>query len=191
MENAKTDVTVKRITVTGTLYEKGTFGTWQKVSSCSNTSAYDYNQKTTVDKYRHIAHFSHDNRLNKLSEQMEAQITNSASQGAEWSGNVEFTAEIKKKIIESLKGTLGISYKETRTTNEAVGYKVVHTVPAGKVGHINLYYKGYKIGGRLTVWTANTSNPSQSKRYATYDVNSTLYPSDTLDIFSESYNANI
>lgn len=72
---------------------------------------YDYNQKTTVDKYRHIAHFSHDNRLNKLSEQMEAQITNSASQGAEWSGNVEFTAEIKKKIIESLKGTLGISYK--------------------------------------------------------------------------------
>lgn len=66
-----------------------------------------------------------------------------------------------------------------------------YTVPAGKVGHINLYYKGYKIGGRLTVWTANTSNPSQSKRYATYDVNSTLYPSDTLDIFSESYNANI
>ena len=36
--NAKTDVAVKRITVTGTLYEKGTFGTWQKVSSCSNTS---------------------------------------------------------------------------------------------------------------------------------------------------------
>ena len=35
--NAKTDVTVKRITVTGTLYEKGTFGTWQKVSSCYNT----------------------------------------------------------------------------------------------------------------------------------------------------------
>ena len=36
--NAKTDVAVKRITVTGTLHEKGTFGTWQKVSSCSNTS---------------------------------------------------------------------------------------------------------------------------------------------------------
>ena len=118
---------------------------------------YDYNQKTTVDKYRHIAHFSHDNRLNKLSEQMEAQITNSASQGAEWSGNVEFTAEIKKKIIE--------------------------------ISH-DLTHKGYKIGGKLTVWTANTSNPSQSKRYAIYDVNSTLYPSDTLDIFSESYNAN-
>lgn len=36
--NAKTDVAVKRITVTGTLYEKGTFGTWQRVSNCSNTS---------------------------------------------------------------------------------------------------------------------------------------------------------
>lgn len=35
--NAKTDVAVKSIAVTGTLYEKGTFGTWQKVSSCSNT----------------------------------------------------------------------------------------------------------------------------------------------------------
>ena len=36
--NAKTDVAVKSIAVTGTLYEKGTFGTWQKVSSCSNSS---------------------------------------------------------------------------------------------------------------------------------------------------------
>ena len=43
--NAKTDVTVKRITVTGTLYEKGTFGTWQKVSSCSNTSAFKKHTK--------------------------------------------------------------------------------------------------------------------------------------------------
>jgi len=38
--NAKTDVAVKSIAVTGTLYEKGTFGTWQKISSCSNTSAF-------------------------------------------------------------------------------------------------------------------------------------------------------
>lgn len=84
-------------------------------------------------------------------------------------------------------------YKENSTVKGTISqsFYQVNTVPAGKVGHINLYYKGYKIGGRLTVWTANTSNPSQSKRYATYDVNSTLYPSDTLDIFSESYNANI
>ena len=66
-----------------------------------------------------------------------------------------------------------------------------HYVPDGFERDYEQGYKGYKIGGRLTVWTANTSNPSQSKRYATYDVNSTLYPSDTLDIFSESYNANI
>ena len=36
--NAKTDVAVKSIAVTGTLYEKGTFGTWQRVSNCLNTS---------------------------------------------------------------------------------------------------------------------------------------------------------
>lgn len=29
---------IKSISVSGTLYEKGTFGTWQRVSNCSNTS---------------------------------------------------------------------------------------------------------------------------------------------------------
>ena len=29
---------IKKISVSGVLYEKGTIGTWQKVSSCSNSS---------------------------------------------------------------------------------------------------------------------------------------------------------
>ena len=29
---------IKSISVSGILYEKGTFGTWQRVSNCSNTS---------------------------------------------------------------------------------------------------------------------------------------------------------
>ena len=36
--DAQTRTGIKSISVSGTLYEKGTFGTWQKVSSCSNTS---------------------------------------------------------------------------------------------------------------------------------------------------------
>ena len=36
--NAQTRTGVKKISVSGVLYEKGTIGTWQKVSSCSNSS---------------------------------------------------------------------------------------------------------------------------------------------------------
>lgn len=36
--DAQTRTGIKSISVSGTLYEKGTFGTWQRVSNCSNTS---------------------------------------------------------------------------------------------------------------------------------------------------------
>ena len=36
--DAQTRTGVKKISVSGVLYEKGTIGTWQKVSSCSNSS---------------------------------------------------------------------------------------------------------------------------------------------------------
>ena len=36
--DAQTRTGVQKISVSGVLYEKGTIGTWQKVSSCSNSS---------------------------------------------------------------------------------------------------------------------------------------------------------
>lgn len=36
--DAQTRTGIKSISVSGTLYEKGTFGAWQRVSNCSNTS---------------------------------------------------------------------------------------------------------------------------------------------------------
>ena len=36
--DAQTRTGIKSISVSGTLYEKGTFGTWQRVSNCLNTS---------------------------------------------------------------------------------------------------------------------------------------------------------
>lgn len=36
--DAQTRTGIKNISVSGTLYEKGTFGTWQRVSNCSNSS---------------------------------------------------------------------------------------------------------------------------------------------------------
>ena len=36
--DAQTRTGIKSISVSGSLYEKGTFGTWQRVSNCSNTS---------------------------------------------------------------------------------------------------------------------------------------------------------
>ena len=38
LHKAMAEVGVKKISVSGVLYEKGTIGTWQKVSSCSNSS---------------------------------------------------------------------------------------------------------------------------------------------------------
>ena len=36
--DAQTRTGIKSISVSGSLYEKGTFGTWQRVSNCSNSS---------------------------------------------------------------------------------------------------------------------------------------------------------
>ena len=36
--DAQTRTGIKSISVSGSLYEKGSFGTWQRVSNCSNTS---------------------------------------------------------------------------------------------------------------------------------------------------------
>ena len=80
------------------------------------------------------------------------------------------------KENSTVKGTISQSFYQVNAKTDVTVKRITVTG--------TLYEKG-------TFWTANTSNPSQSKRYATYDVNSTLYPSDTLDIFSESYNANI
>lgn len=146
------------------------------------------NRKTEqIDEYKLIAKFKHDNRNGSASAAMKAQITVSEAQGGEWGGNVNFTDEIKTGIISSLKASVGVSYKASRSRNEAVGYSVDYTVPRGKIGHVDLYYRGTKVTGQLTTWSANTSGISSSKRYSTCDITAVLYPSDNLDIYSKSY----
>lgn len=151
--------------------------------------SYVYNVRTPVDKYKIIAKFTHSNKLGTSKDLMTATVTSSTSQGSEWSGSVQFTGEIKVAILGEIKAQGGGSYKSSRVTNEAVGYSVTHNVAAGKVGHIDLYYRGYKIGGRLTTWTAFTGDMEGSKRYSTTDVYATLYPSEYLDIFSDAYDS--
>lgn len=151
--------------------------------------SYAYNVKTQVDKFRVIGKFTHSNKLGTSVDPMNVTVTNSTSQGSEWSGSIQFTGEIKAGILGEIKAQGGGSYKSSRVTNEAVGYSVSHEVAPGKIGHIDLYYRGYKIGGKLTTWTAFTGDMEGSKRYSTQDVYATLYPSDYLDIYSESYDS--
>lgn len=64
--DAQTRTGIKSISVSGTLYEKGTFGTWQRVSNCLNTSTtsncmasgnYNSYKGTSTVNYRHFKLF--------------------------------------------------------------------------------------------------------------------------------------
>ncbi|SHO48207.1 hypothetical protein [Anaerocolumna xylanovorans] len=149
-------------------------------------SSYNYNVTSKVDKFKTIATFSHNNKYGSGPAVMNGVVTNSTSQGSEWSGNVSFTGEIKAGILADIKTQVGVGYKDSRSTNEAVGYSLSYTVPKGKVGHIDLYYRGTKVGGTVTTWTAYTANMN-NKLYTTSYVYATVYPSSNIDIYSETY----
>lgn len=149
-------------------------------------SSFQYGVTTKIDKYKVIATFTNNNKYGNGAAAMTGTVTNSTSQGSEWSGNISFTADIKVGILGSVKTQVGGEYKQSRSTNEAVGYSVSYTVPKGRVGHIDLYYRGTKIGGTLTTWTAFTGN-MDNKLYTTNYIYATVYPSANLDIYSETY----
>jgi len=148
-------------------------------------SSYNSNYKTTVDEFKTIATFKHNNKYGTSVVPMTGTVTSSTSQGSEWSGNVSFTAEIKMGILGSVKTQAGVGYKDTRTTNEAVGYSVNYDVKPGVFGHIDFFYRGIKLGGAVTTWTANTAD--MVKYYFTDYVYSTVYTADYVDIYSKTY----
>lgn len=149
--------------------------------------SYDSNYVTEVDKFKVIGKFKRSNVYGTQVEPMTATVTSSTEQGSEWSGNVTFTGDIKVKVIAEIGLEIGGSYKSTRSTNEAVGYSTTHYIQPGKYGHIDLYYRGTKVGGALTTWTAWTGD--MKKVYFTDYIYSTIYPSDYLDVFADAYDA--
>ncbi|QTH42046.1 hypothetical protein J4772_31820 [Cohnella sp. LGH] len=147
----------------------------------------DPSSQVRVPMFRQIASFSHDNTRNSQPFPMSVTITNSTSQGSEWTGSVSFTGEIKAGIFAKISATVGGSYKETRTTNEAVGMTAGPlSVPAYKTGYINVWYAAQKSGGTLRTYTYNTQNPSV-RYYTNHQVITKVFKADYVDLHSQSW----
>jgi len=149
-------------------------------------AGYSPSSYITNDRFKPIVQFDHDNRRNSSPYTMSVNVTKSEAQGSEWSGSVNFTAEIKAGILGKVNTTAGVEHKQTRATNEAVGVTGSFTVSAGKMGHIKFWYKGKTTKGTLRHYSYNTANPSQ-KYYTDTPINATFYRSNYLDVFSEAW----
>lgn len=151
--------------------------------------SYQNNVHSTVTNYKLIGTFRHDNRYSPNNATMTATVTKSSSQGSDWSFSAGIGGEFKVNMLAALKADVGYNYKQSRSSNEAVGYSISSPVSAGKVGYINLYYQGEKIGGVAKYKQFNTANPS-NYIYVTEDVNATVYDKDVLAINSKYYEKN-
>lgn len=149
---------------------------------------YSYNPNTNSinNKFKPIVQYDQDNSRNSGSVTMSVSVQKSTTQGSEWGGNVEFTGEIKAGILGAVSTKIGGSYKQTRSTNEAVGASASMTVSPGKIGHIKFWYKGRTTGGSLRTYTYNTANPSV-RYYLDTPINATFYSADYLDVWGESW----
>ena len=82
--------------------------------------SYNPTSYVTNNRFKSIVIFDHDNTRNSQPYTMSVTVTNSTSQGSEWSGSITFTSTIKTAILGKVSTAVGISHKDTRTTNEAV-----------------------------------------------------------------------
>lgn len=148
---------------------------------------YSYKNNVTgkVDNFKLCASFRHDNTLSPNAATMRGQVTRSEAQGSEWEFSGHIGGEFKVPILAKAEAQAGASYKMQRSKNEAVGYEVEMTVPAYKVGYLDLYYSGRKIGGVATYKQFNTANPS-NYIFVKEDVNATVYNADSLEVSSKS-----
>lgn len=147
---------------------------------------YDYKNNVTshVNEFKKIATFRHDNTLSSTASTMTGTVENSSAQGSEWEFSGHIGGEFRVPILAKAEAQVGASYKMQRSKNEAVGYQATATVPSGKVGYLDLYYGGVKIGGVATYKQFNTANPS-NYIFVKEDVNATVYDADSLDITSK------
>jgi len=150
-----------------------------------NFVSYNQNSYVTIDRFKSIVTFDHDNTRNSQPYTMTVTVSNSTSQASEWGGSITFTAGIKMGILGSVNTAVGITHKDTRTTNEAVGASGSTVVPAYKTGHIKFWYKGRSTGGTLTYSQYFTQDPTNIV-YGTVPVSATFYATNK-EIFSEAW----
>jgi hypothetical protein len=102
-----------------------------------------------IDFFKLIASSYVDNRSSSTPYVNKLTITQSTSQGSEWSGSVSFTGEIKAGMLGKIGTQVSGGVKESRETNEAVGASGQMTVPAYKQGRNEAYYGGMSSSGTL------------------------------------------
>lgn len=110
-----------------------------------------YNDSTPshVDFFKLIASSYVDNRSNSTPYQNTLTITNSASQGSEWSGSVSFSGSVRTGMLGEIGTQVSGGVTEFKETNEAVGASGTMTIPAYKQGRNEAYYGGISSNGTL------------------------------------------
>ncbi|OAB32715.1 hypothetical protein PMSD_17245 [Paenibacillus macquariensis subsp. defensor] len=148
--------------------------------------SYTPNYKTRVAEFKEIALYSHDNTKNPNKYNMSVSVQKSSAQGSEFGGSISFTYEIKAGIFGGLESTLGGSYKETRSTNEAVGVVGGGDINPYKMGYVKFWYAGVQNGGLLKTYTYNTSDINK-RYYKDTTINAKVYDSNILDVHSKAW----
>ncbi|MBW5446235.1 hypothetical protein GE107_09205 [Cohnella sp. CFH 77786] len=110
-----------------------------------------YNASTgyPVQYFKLIATATHDNRNSAGLFKLGLKIEQSTSQGSEFSGNIEFSGEVKVAIFAGIQSKVGYSVKETRSYNEAVGWNGTMDCPAYKYCTFDAFYEGVASGGTV------------------------------------------
>ena len=143
-------------------------------------SKYTPNKKKHIQRFKLIASFTYVNNT-KNTAKHSVTVSESSSKGSEWNGNIQFTADIKTKILAKAGASMGFGLKQSRSKNEAVGYTAEMKVSPRCKGTLKVYYGGWKTYGELKTYTFNTATPNK-KVYKTTEINATSYKSKSLDI---------
>lgn len=126
--------------------------------------SYSPTTQTDVTYFKLIGSTYVDNRTNPNPFILKFKVERSERVGSEWSGSVKFTEEIKLGIMGKMSVEAGISVKEYREINEAVGVEGQMTVSPRKQGRLEAYYGGRSSRGSL-VYDQYDSYTGKTTRY--------------------------
>ncbi|GLC89467.1 hypothetical protein [Lysinibacillus piscis] len=144
---------------------------------------------STINQFKSIGSVSHNNTRGSNPFPITINVTRSESVGSEFSGNVTFSAELKVKLLAKAGGSISGGYKQTRSTNEAVGYTFgPYQIPGGKWGGIRTWWKGVSINGTASVKYVDTGSSSGYTSVQSIPVSMKVHTTSK-DIHSESWDA--
>ena len=140
--------------------------------------SYTANNNSTVPYFKYIAGTSWDNTRSSSPFPISINITQSSSSGSEFNGNLQFDGSVKDGIIGKLNVQLSMGAKETRQTNEAVGWSFGPlNIPAYKSGGIDAYWEGTSSYGTVGVKYPDTGSLTGYTPIMYYNINVRVHES--------------